>query len=131
MKEIEALDSCQQGGSEVPLTSQCHNQSQESRCEITVSFNESTTDDDDDVSSIGSVEDEDEFFLFTPNSRKLDQSENGNSHLTPSTIIENLTSFSLTPRKTYDEPLLCMPECSSSLLSAAYFRPTVHSLQRK
>lgn len=125
MQELDALDSKGLSSPHVP-DSYSRKQTPEPRCDIIVTSNEFVP--DDDLSSIGSVEDEDAFFLFTPNSQGLDMA--GRRNASP-TLMDNLSSFSLTPRKNYEDPILCIPEFSPSFVSTTRSSYTCQPQQRK
>lgn len=129
MLELDALDSRGLSSFHVPESNDRKQKLQGPKCEIIVTSNDFVPD-DDDLSSIGSVEDEDAFFLFTPNSQRLDVAGKGNSYLTPNQI-DNLSTFSLTPRKNNEEPILCIPEFSPSFVSAAQSTYTYQPQKRQ
>ena len=107
LNEIEAIDDANKQSAIKPTARYRTNMTHPSLCATVV-----TADiDDSDVSSIGSEEDEDEMFLCTPSRNGL-PGHGDVPFLTP-ILIESMSSFSLTPRKTPEAPLsLSIPQFS-------------------
>lgn len=119
LQEIDALDT---NGLSSSRATESYRQKQTPEPKREIIFTSNDLIPDDEISSIGSVEDEDTFFLFTPNSQGMDKAGRGNAYMTP-TLIDNLSSFSLTPRKNNEDHILSIPEFSPTARSSYAYQP--------
>ena len=118
---IEAIDDAHQSAIK-PTTKYRTSTTHASLTVVTVDL------DDSDVSSIGSEEDEDEMFLCAPSWNGL-PGHGEDPFLTP-IIIDSMSSFSLTPRKMPEAPLL-LSMTQFSPLRSTMLPPLQTTIKRK